>query len=88
MCGNLRANNICGCDVRKYITNKFNAKAITFVEIRGKAIDVADRLNVSRGQISNWLKMENKIVHAFVDKNRRSLESLVLPESTMNYSRP
>ena len=41
----------CGHDVRKSITNRIKAKAIAAVEME-KNIDVAERLNVNRSQIS------------------------------------
>ena len=44
-----------GRDIRKSITNKFKAKAIAAVERGEKAIEVANRLNISRGQV-----VENK----------------------------
>ena len=80
MYGILRANTICGSYVRMYITNKFKAKAIAFLGKEEKAFDVVDRLIVIRVQISKWLKMGGKIIHAFVDKERRYLGSLALPE--------
>ena len=80
MYGILRANTICGRYVRMYITNKFEAKAIAFLGKGEKAVDVVNRLIVIRGQISKSLKMGGKIVYAFVDKEKRYLESLALPE--------
>lgn len=50
-----------GSDVRKSVNNRFKANAIAFVESGEKAIDVTDHLNVTRGQISKWLKMKDKI---------------------------
>ena len=38
-----------GSDIRKSINNRFKAKAIALVEKGEKAVDVADRLNVTRG---------------------------------------
>ena len=61
----------CGPDVRKSITNRFKAKATAAVEKGEKHIDVAVRLNVNRSQISKWLKMKDKIVHAAVDENNK-----------------
>lgn len=59
-----------GSDVRKSITNKLKLKAVAAVENGEKAIEVANRLNVSRGQISKWLKMKDKIVRAVVGENK------------------
>ena len=59
-----------GSDVRKSTTNNFKAKAVAAVEKGEKALAVASRLNVCRGQISKWLKMKDKIVHAAVDENK------------------
>ena len=59
-----------GSHVRKSTTNKFKTKVVAALEKGEKAIDVASRLNVSRGQISKWLKMKDKIVHAAVDENK------------------
>lgn len=50
-----------GSDVRKSVNNRFKANAIAFVESGEKTIDVNDHLNVTRGQISKWLKMKDKI---------------------------
>ena len=59
-----------GSDVRNSTTNNFKAKAVAAVDKGDEAIDVAGRLNVSRGQISKWLKMKDEIVHAAVDENK------------------
>ena len=57
-----------GSDGRKSINNRFKANVIVLVERGEKAIDLADRFNVTRGQISKWLKMKNKILNATVDE--------------------
>ena len=38
-----------------------------------KQIDVADQLNVTRGQIFKWLKMKDKILHAVFNENKKIL---------------
>jgi len=73
-----------GSDVRKSFTNKFKANAITLVEHGEKAIDVAERLNVSRGQISKWLKMKDKIFKAAVDENKKMLTRIAKPSNKYN----
>ena len=57
-----------GSDGRKSINNRFKANVVVLVERGEKAIDLADRFNVTRGQISKWLKMKNKILNATVDE--------------------
>lgn len=59
-----------GRDVRKSITNKFKARAIAEIEQGEKPIDVAEKYNVNRCQISKWLKMKHKIVYAAVKENK------------------
>ena len=70
-----------GSDVRKSFNNKFKARAIELVERGEKAIDVAEQLNVTRGQISKWLKMKDKIVKAAVDENKKMLTRIAKPSN-------
>ena len=51
-----------GNDVRKSFNNRYKAHAIWLVERGEKAINVGEHLNVSRGQISKWLKLKDKIL--------------------------
>ena len=73
-----------GSDVRKSFNNKFKARAIELVERGEKAIDVAEQLNVTRGQISKWLKMKDKIVKAAVDENKKMLTRIAKPSNKYN----
>ena len=73
-----------GRDVRKSINNRFNANAISLVESGEKAIDVAEHLNVSRGQISKWMKQKDEIVKAAVKENKKTLTRLAKPSKKYN----
>ena len=73
-----------GSDVRKSINNRFKAKAIALVERGEKAIDVADRLSVTRGQISKWLKMKDKILNAAGDETKKMLTRVAYPSKKYN----
>ena len=68
-----------GSDMRKSFNNRYKAHAISLVETGEKAIDVAEHLNVSRGKISKWLKLKDKILEAAVDKNKKMLTRLSKP---------
>ena len=73
-----------GSDVRKSFNNRYKAHAISLVESGEKAIDVAEHLNVSRGQISKWLKLKDKILEAAVDENKKMLTRLSKPSKKYN----
>ena len=73
-----------GSDVRKSFNNRYKAHAISLVESGKKAIDVAEHLNVSRGQISKWLKLKDKILEAVVDENKKMLTRLSKPSKKYN----
>ena len=73
-----------GSDVRKSINNRFKAHAIALVERGEKAIDVADRLSVTRGQNSKWLKIKDKISNAAVDETKKMLTRLAYPSKKYN----
>ena len=65
-----------GSDVRKSFNNSYKAHAMSLVQSGEKAIDVAEHLNVSRGHISKWLKLKDKILEATVDENKKMLTRL------------
>ena len=73
-----------GRDVRKSINNRFKANTISFVESGEKAIDVAEHLNVSRGQISKWMKQKDEIVKAAVKEIKKMLTRLAKPSKKYN----
>lgn len=73
-----------GSDVRKSFNNRFKASAIPHVENGEKAIDVAEKFNFSRVQISKWLKMKDTIFRAAVDENKKLRTRL---KSTMSYTK-
>ena len=73
-----------GRDVRKSINNRFKANTISFVESGEKAIDVAEHLNVSRGQISKWMKQKDEIVKAAVKEIKKMLTRLAKPRKKYN----
>ena len=73
-----------GSDVRKSFNNRYKAHAISLVESGEKAIDVAEHLNVSRGQISKWLKLKDNILEVAVDENKKVLTRLSKPSKKYN----
>ena len=73
-----------GSDVRKSYNNRFKASAISLVENGDKAIDVAEKLKISRGQISKWLKKKDSIFAAAVDENKKMRTRLSKPSKKYN----
>ena len=71
-------------DVRKSFNNRYKGHAISLVESGDKVIDVTEYLNVSRGHISKWLKLKDKILEAAVDENNKMLTRLSKPSKKYN----
>ena len=71
-------------DVRKSFNNRYKGHAISLVESGDKVIDVTEYLSVSRGHVSKWLKLKDKMLEAAVDENNKMLTRLSKPSKKYN----